>query len=264
MKNPRFSRFETIARRLVEGSFARLFGRPLEQEIATKLAHAVEDSQQNGRLADDYLIQLHPADLVTVQAQNAGLAGELVSYIHQLAKQSGLRLAQSPSVVLKANAALRRQTVQVEATHTPQLLLEETAVSSREQINKAVAQAVQQKDAFLVLNGRSHVMLNKPVMNIGRLPENDIVIDLPTVSRKHAQLRWRYGRFILYDLSRRGRTKVNGRRVKEHLLQSGDVISLSDVLLIYNEGHAQATPRSASRETADQITLIKPPRRDES
>jgi pSer/pThr/pTyr-binding forkhead associated (FHA) protein len=101
------------------------------------------------------------------------------------------------------------------------------------------------------------VALERPFLSIGRRTENDLVLDSPTVSRRHAQLRWRYGRFVLYDLSGRpGRTLVNSQPVSEYALQSGDVITLANVKLIYGEGDDQHPPRKNSG-FAQEETLPK-------
>jgi pSer/pThr/pTyr-binding forkhead associated (FHA) protein len=55
------------------------------------------------------------------------------------------------------------------------------------------------------------------------------------VSRRHAQLRLRFGRYTLYDLDSQSGTLVNGQPVQEWVLQPGDVMSLGGVNLIYTE-----------------------------
>jgi hypothetical protein len=109
--------------------------------------------------------------------------------------------------------------------------------------------ALLEVDAFLIIEGGRHVPLDKPVITIGRRSDNDIIVDATAVSRQHAQIRWRFGRFVLYDTSSRGRTKVNGVRVKEQVLQSGDVVALSDVLIVYAEGSDPATGDRRGRQS---------------
>ncbi|MFQ5421118.1 MAG: aminotransferase class V-fold PLP-dependent enzyme, partial [Anaerolineae bacterium] len=96
--------------------------------------------------------------------------------------------------------------------------------------------------AFLVVNGRQHIPLNKPILTIGRRADCDIVLAASSVSRQHAQIRWRHGRFVLFDISSRGRTAVNGIRKQEHILHSGDVIQLSQESLIYAEDWGDDDP----------------------
>jgi hypothetical protein len=123
----------------------------------------------------------------------------------------------------------------------------------------AFAAEIAALDAYLIVEGQRHVPLLRPVTSLGRHIDNDVVLDAPTVSRKHAQIRWRYGRFILYDVSNRGRTQVNHQPVNEMVLKSGDVISLSDVKLIYGEGETQQRPRSRPTNDLDDQTQIRPP-----
>jgi pSer/pThr/pTyr-binding forkhead associated (FHA) protein len=89
--------------------------------------------------------------------------------------------------------------------------------------------------AFLIFNGSETFTLNIPVINIGRRPNNQLVIDDPRVSRNHAQLRARRGAFLIADLNSTGGTFVNGERVTQQILKPGDVISLAGVLIIYGE-----------------------------
>ena len=42
------------------------------------------------------------------------------------------------------------------------------------------------------------MQLGEPVINVGRALDNEIVLSDPAVSRYHAQLRWREGRYYLY------------------------------------------------------------------
>jgi len=49
---------------------------------------------------------------------------------------------------------------------------------------------------MLLIEGKP-LQLGEPVVNIGRALDNEIVLSDPTVSRYHAQLRWRDGRYFL-------------------------------------------------------------------
>jgi DNA-binding SARP family transcriptional activator len=72
------------------------------------------------------------------------------------------------------------------------------------------------------------VPLARPVTTIGRRVGNDVVFDDPQVSRLHAEIRIDAGRFIVVDCQSTNGTRVNGAPVKEHALESGDEISVSD------------------------------------
>ena len=256
-KSTPLAQFETLARRLIEGSARRLFGNQLDPlEVSSQIARALDDSQRNGQAADFFRIRLHPEDYNRLYRQNPRLGTELSGYVTELARQAGLYLPIAPEVEITADPTLSRQQVRVEAEHTIQAD-EPTQIRPKVPSETAVKSAIQAIDAFLIIGGRRHVPLDQPLINIGRRADNDIVLDAPTVSRRHAQIRWRYSRFVLYDLSNRGRTLVNDQPITEQALQPGDVISLSDVRLIYGEGdsgsHRPLDPQ------ADADTMMMPP-----
>ena len=65
----------------------------------------------------------------------------------------------------------------------------------------------------------------------------DIIIDSPAVSRIHARLRFRAGRYFIEDLSSRNGTNVNGEAVsgeEERVLSEGDVITFADASYIFS------------------------------
>lgn len=230
------SRFESLAQRLVEGSFSRLFGGQLQAlDLAAHLARSMEDNQLNNLAPDIYTIHLHPQAYTAVTTANPNLSADLAAYIEQLAQQSSLLLGTTPEIRFTTDPNLPRHAISVQAEHG-QSRVETTQLLNRHGSVEEIAATVQALDAFLILDGKRHVGLEKPIVTLGRRTDNDVVLESPMVSRRHAQIRWRYGRFVLYDLSGQGRTAVNGEPISECVLQPGDVIRLSDLLLIYGEG----------------------------
>jgi pSer/pThr/pTyr-binding forkhead associated (FHA) protein len=73
------------------------------------------------------------------------------------------------------------------------------------------------------------------VINIGRRPDNQLVINDSRVSRIHAQLRAINGLYIIFDLDTTGGTFVNGQKINQCTLYPGDVISLAGVPLIFGQ-----------------------------
>jgi pSer/pThr/pTyr-binding forkhead associated (FHA) protein len=61
---------------------------------------------------------------------------------------------------------------------------------------------------------------------IGRHPACDVVVADPSVSRRHAQLTFRDGVWVLQDLASTNGTAVNGERVGRAALHSGDLVEL--------------------------------------
>jgi ABC-type multidrug transport system ATPase subunit len=66
---------------------------------------------------------------------------------------------------------------------------------------------------------------------IGRLPDNDVVLDDLLVSRRHAELHRCAGGWRVVDLASANGTYVNGRRVTEKPLCEGDVVGVGHTLL---------------------------------
>jgi hypothetical protein len=89
--------------------------------------------------------------------------------------------------------------------------------------------------AFLIVNGVEIFPLDQPVVNMGRRPDNHLVIDDGRVSRTHAQLRYVHGQFVVFDLDSSGGTFVNGKRVSQWVLHAGDVISLAGVPVVFGQ-----------------------------
>jgi hypothetical protein len=260
MNKKSLTRFESLARRLVEGSLSRLLGGRLQPlDVASPLVHVVEECYLEGRPADCYHVFLHPDDYSALWDENPNLPAELNGHLADLTSEWELPLPVQPCLELFADASLNRQQVVVKPYYHDGGQDESTQVRQRGRDDYATL-ALQTVDAFVIVNGQRHVPLDRPFMTIGRRIDNDIVVDAPTVSRQHAQLRWRYGRFVLYDLGSRGGTLVNGQPVTESVLQPGDVIALSDVPLIYGEGLAEVTerrPRPLSHHNEATVTLVR-------
>jgi pSer/pThr/pTyr-binding forkhead associated (FHA) protein len=83
--------------------------------------------------------------------------------------------------------------------------------------------------ARLILSLDSTVLaeynMNKERYTIGRLPDNDIRIDNPAVSGHHSLIINILNDSFLEDLNSTNGTYVNGKLIKKHALQHGDVIT---------------------------------------
>ena len=249
------SRFETAAQQLLEGSFKRLFGGYVEpQEVASRLARAMEDGAANGRSPDEFTVTLHPRDYAYLY-QQPDLEAGLATVITRLAGQTGLILEQRPLIHINPDDGMKRHHLRVTAVFQTEIDAP-TELQSPASVQDASTAAVGVMEAYLVVDGRKTIPLQKPIITLGRRSQNDIVLSASTVSRQHAQLRWRYGRFILYDLNGRGQTAVNGQQVREWPLQSGDIISISGHTLIYGEGVTRQTPIMQTTPSPDETQLF--------
>jgi uncharacterized membrane protein len=66
---------------------------------------------------------------------------------------------------------------------------------------------------------------------IGRAPDNDIVLNVDTVSSYHAEIIVKDNRFFIKDLDSTNGTKINGIRVTESVLELGDKLQIGETEL---------------------------------
>jgi len=233
---------------LVEGSLASLLGTRLTASaVASKLCQAMVDvikADADGRsfAPDQYVLTLHPADAQALLDDNPQVHSLLGAGLTEAARSSGLLLSHDPSITVAADPTLARWEVRVVAWHSGNPL-EFTHPMGQATNAEAVALPL---GAFLIVNGEGHYPLERPVINIGRRLDNQLIIDDPHISRTHAQIRVRDGRFVVFDLGSTSGTKVNGRRIKQHALHAGDVIALANTRLVYGEDPAAASDSTAA------------------
>ncbi|MBT8423182.1 MAG: FHA domain-containing protein [Gammaproteobacteria bacterium] len=93
--------------------------------------------------------------------------------------------------------------------------------------------------ARLILSLDSQVLaeynMSKERYTIGRLPDNDVRIDNPAVSGHHSLIINILNDSFLEDLNSTNGTYVNGKLVKKHALQHGDVITIGHHQLRFSD-----------------------------
>ena len=94
-----------------------------------------------------------------------------------------------------------------------------------------------EQSVFLIVN-RQMIPLEKPVIRIGRQLENDIVLHEEFVSRFHAEIRFEEGKYILQDNGSTSGTFVNGRKIDRCVLNSGDLISVATIQMMFVNNNA--------------------------
>lgn len=254
MVRNKISRFESLARRLVEGSVGRIVGNDgLALQIATQLARALEENPDLGGQTAAFDIAVNPADLRAMGPRVEELEARLARYVTSLNQTATLSRSRKVRVKLIPDETVQRGAVTIELAGGP------SVDDTTDVMSKVVADSLRQLqllDAFLIVNGRRHVELDKPFIRVGRRTDNDVIIDSPVVSRQHAHIRWRNGRFVIYDVGSRGGIQVNGARVTESVLAAGDLIMLSErVPLIYGEGlESRQSLHATTYQTQDTLT----------
>ncbi len=252
-------RIESLLRRIVEEPFAWVSGEGVDPYgLASHLLRELSEESSGERDATSIVVRVNPAQLPQEDADVVVLEQAVLSYLELLAARMGQPLAVRPQlhIVGDAEVSSRGARVALDA-NGPQDKPQSTAMFAKS-YRDDIGRAIQTADAFLIVQGRQHVPLQRPVIRIGRRVDNDIVLDSSTVSRYHAQLQWREDGYVLFDTSTHGRTWVNGEAVQEQRLESGDVIGLSDMLLVYGEGRDAAEPLSDATDYPSSDTLLGP------
>ena len=107
--------------------------------------------------------------------------------------------------------------------------------------------------ARLILSLDSQVLaeynMSKERYTIGRLPDNDVRIDNPAVSGHHSLIINILNDSFLEDLNSTNGTYVNGKLIKKHALQHGDVITIGHHQLRFSDQQSNATEQDEFEKT---------------
>ena len=120
--------------------------------------------------------------------------------------------------------------------------------------------------ARLILSLDSQVLaeynMSKERYTVGRLPDNDVRIDNPAVSGHHSLIINILNDSFLEDLNSTNGTYVNGKLIKKHALQHGDVITIGHHQLRFSDQQTNETEQDefektmvipAGQQNADQL-----------
>ncbi len=241
MNDQNLARLEASLERFIEGAFAQMFSKSVRaQDLALQLVRALEmhaepavGGDPRPLAPDEYVIAMNPADHAILLEREPALAGLLSQHLVELAVEAGYRLNSLPTIRLEADPLLGVGKLAVSADHSIHLG-SSTAVMERIDL-PATARSDGPRNAQLIVNGERTLHVTDSIVNLGRSRDNHVVLEDPHISRHHAQMRLRFGRYTLFDAESQSGTFVNDVRVREHPLQSGDVIRLGKVRIVYLE-----------------------------
>ena len=209
--------FEQRLERLVEGVFAKTFRSGLEPvEIGRRLTREMDLHRALGvngamMVPNHFQVALSAADMATFESYVQALTRELAESVRDYAREEGYGFV-GP--------------VHVELERDDGLVTGEFLVAS--QMLEAPGGAAV---GALVLPGGKRVPVGEDPVTLGRLPECDVVLSDPNVSRRHAEVRRRGNDFIVVDLGSTNGTRVNGAGVRERRLNDGDDIGLGGTVI---------------------------------
>ncbi|MDQ2825692.1 MAG: DUF3662 and FHA domain-containing protein [Actinomycetota bacterium] len=203
--------FEQRLERLVEGVFAKTFRSGLKPvEIGRRLTRDMDLHRTlgvNGPLAPNHFtVALSAADSEQFDSYAEVLTRELAEAARDHARTERYGFVGPVHVQLHVDDSLA----------TGQFLV---ASGFQEAPGGAAV-------GSLYLEDGRRVEIGEQPLVIGRMPECDVPLSDPNVSRRHAEVRRQGTGFVAVDLGSTNGTRVNGATMKERLLNNGDEITV--------------------------------------
>ena len=93
--------------------------------------------------------------------------------------------------------------------------------------------------------------LQKDVLSVGRSSDNIIQVIDKKISRKHAEFVLKQDKYWIVDLKSKNGTYVNGMKVLEQILNDGDVITVGETYLIFNDEPTK------SKDISGKVKLVE-------
>jgi hypothetical protein len=235
-------RFEGFVERLMEGSVGRIFRSPIQPaEIGRRLERSMESNQVSTVdgivVPNDYVVYLHPDDMVLFSDFATSLCHQMEDWIIDLADERNYGFVDQVRIQLIGDESVSVRSIVVDSR-----IAELTGYDPIEQ------ESVQRTEVYRVVEQTGNIppklirtvradgeeqtfMLRKQVTSIGRSTTNDIVIEIPEVSRNHARIEYRDGRFYLVDLGSTNGSMVNGKKISSTVIEDDDEITLGTARL---------------------------------
>lgn len=216
--------FERRLGNLVEGFFASAFRSGLQPvELAKRIMREMDAGKTVGVhdvwAPNRFVISLSEEDARRFERAEQVLTAELARVVRETARERGFGLLGPPVVELRVDPALTVGRFRCEA--------------SFEEGPEGPAAEPSDRASLVLLEGERPVgtFSLSAVTTIGRLPECEVVLSDPAVSRRHARIVRRDDAFVLTDLGSTNGTLVNGERVTERELRDGDRITVGATVL---------------------------------
>jgi EAL domain-containing protein (putative c-di-GMP-specific phosphodiesterase class I) len=103
----------------------------------------------------------------------------------------------------------------------------------------------------------NRVRLTTFPFTIGRLAPADLLVNSSRVSREHAVIHCREGRYVVYDRGSTNGTFVNGQRIQEADLTDGDTLVIADVEFTFGGSQTGANEETTTQALrATRVTQV--------
>ena len=208
-------RFEERIERLVEGSLTRPFRSALQPiEIGRRVTREMDLQRRVGPRGslvapNVFAVTLASDDVERFSQYIDALVHELAEAAREHADIEGYDLLGPVEVDIFESSRLKLGQIEVVAN-------------------------VQQGDfpCDVVMPDGKRIPISETPLVIGRLPESQVVLNDPNVSRRHAEIYKANNEIFIQDLGSTNGIKVNGNRVKNAVLIDGDDVVIGATRLI--------------------------------
>jgi pSer/pThr/pTyr-binding forkhead associated (FHA) protein len=82
--------------------------------------------------------------------------------------------------------------------------------------------------------------VGQQAVTIGRLPDNDLVVDNPAVSGRHAKVYKQGDKYVIEDLQSTNGTFISGQRIGSQALKDGDKITIGKHTIVFDRAGGDA------------------------
>ena len=239
---------------LVEGVFGRAFRRQIHPvEIAKGLTKQMDEGRMvsisRTYAPNDFTVHLSREDTESIRAYQASLNDELIQYASTHAENKNYHLMTPPRIRFETEDTLRFGEFGVTAKLTggdgprekgaPQDTSGQTRIfrtdeSTGGEIDQGTA-AISADEARrhglareiveVVLGDEKFPLEGSGPWSVGRSQENDIVINDPNVSRRHARISRADDGFVVEDLGSTNGTLLDGAPIDRERIEGGDELT---------------------------------------
>jgi hypothetical protein len=211
-------RFERRLERLVEGGFGKAFRSGLQPvEIGRRLVREMDIGRTLGVrgtvVPNDFTIRIAEADLERFDGFRESLVDELADTAREHARESKYHFVGPVRVAFAVDPHARIGDLVIDA---------------------AIVAGAGTPAALVLADGRRVELGDDPV-RIGRLPDCAIPLSDSQASRHHAEVHRTDHGFGVVDLDSLNGTTVNGVVIHEKELEDGDVITIGETAIRYEE-----------------------------
>ncbi|CAN5606831.1 DUF3662 and FHA domain-containing protein [soil metagenome] len=249
----RLDKFEHFFERVMEESVGRIFRSPIQPaEIGRRLERAMESNQVvsvDGIIVpNDYKVEMNPQDMVIFADFVPVLCRQMEEWLIDLANTRSYGFIDHVRVQIAGDENVNRRQIFVESDIKE---LPNFSQAEQDEIQKTEVMRIVQTTGNIppkllkFIEGDyvgSTIIVRRPLLQIGRSLDNDIVLESAEVSRHHARLEYRGESFHILDLGSTNGTSLNGRPVSDSALSHGDRITFGNITLEFLPYATKTTP----------------------